>query len=49
MAARADAVFAALSYFVWTASATTLGIEISKFGRKPQQGQGGSEKKVGVV
>jgi hypothetical protein len=38
MAARADAVFAALSYVVWIASATILGIEISKFERKLQQG-----------
>jgi len=49
MAARADAVFAALSYVVWIISATILGIEISRCVRKPQRGEVVSEKRVGVV
>ncbi|PVH82731.1 hypothetical protein DL98DRAFT_456267 [Cadophora sp. DSE1049] len=44
-AAKVDAVFGALSYVVWMVSATILGIEMSRFGRR-YESTGASTEKV---
>jgi hypothetical protein len=49
MAAQADVLFAALSYVLWTTSATIHGIEISKFERRVELTDDMTEKIVEVV
>jgi hypothetical protein len=49
VASQADAVFAALSYMLWTASATVHGIEISELRRRVELTDKMQEKIVGEV
>jgi hypothetical protein len=49
MASQADAVFAALTYVLWAASATFRGIEISEFGKSVELTDEMNEKIVEEV
>jgi hypothetical protein len=49
MASQADVVFAALSYVLWTTSATMHGIEVSKFERRVELTDDMNEKIIEEV
>ncbi|KAE9363740.1 hypothetical protein N431DRAFT_521025 [Stipitochalara longipes BDJ] len=49
IASQADAVFAALTYVLWAASATIRGIEISEFGKRVELTDEMNEKEVEEV